>query len=52
MLTKRIGAYKLSVLVSPHLVAYRDARLRSVYAQTVIHELNLLNRVLTLVTRE
>lgn len=51
-LTKRIGAYKLSVLVSPHLVAYRDARLRSVSAQTVIHELNLLNRVLTLATRE
>lgn len=51
-LTKRIGAYKLSVLVSPHLVAYRDARLRSVSAQTVIHELNLLTRVLTLATRE
>ena len=51
-LTKRIGAYKLSVLVSPHLVAYRDARLRVVSAQTVIHELNLLNRVLTLATRE
>lgn len=51
-LTKRIGAYKLSILVSPHLVAYRDARLRSVSAQTVIHELNLLNRVLTLATRE
>ncbi len=51
-LNKRIGAYKLSVLVPMHLAAYRDARLRTVSAQTVIHELNLLNRVLTLATRE
>ena len=35
-----------------HLAAYRDARLQTVSAQTYIHELNLLNRVLTRATRE
>ncbi|WP_186098146.1 site-specific integrase [Burkholderia gladioli] len=51
-LKKQLGAYKLTVLTSPHLVGYRDARLKEVSPQTVIHELNLLNRALTLATRE
>lgn len=51
-LTKQLGAYKLTALTSTHLVGYRDARLAVVSPQTVIHELNLLNRALTLATRE
>ncbi|WP_239483378.1 site-specific integrase [Burkholderia sp. MS455] len=50
--TKQLGAYKLTALTSSHLVGYRDARLKEVSPQTVIHELNLLNRALTLATRE
>ncbi|KVD50613.1 site-specific integrase [Burkholderia ubonensis] len=51
-LKKQLGAYKLTTLTSSHLVGYRDARLKEVSPQTVIHELNLLNRALTLATRE
>ncbi|MCO8591151.1 site-specific integrase [Burkholderia multivorans] len=51
-LKKQLGDYKLTALTSSHLVAYRDARLKEVSPQTVIHELNLLNRALTLATRE
>ena len=51
-LKNHLGAYKLTALTSTHLVAYRDARLNDVSPQTVVHELNLLNRVLTLATRE
>ncbi|OJA76080.1 integrase [Burkholderia ubonensis] len=51
-LKKQLGAYKLTALTSSHLVGYRDARLKDVSPQTVIHELNLLNRALTLATRE
>jgi hypothetical protein len=51
-LKKQLGAYKLTALTSSHLVGYRDARLKEVSPQTVIHELNLLNRALTLATRE
>ncbi|MCP3713564.1 hypothetical protein M3I54_43205 [Paraburkholderia sp. CNPSo 3274] len=47
-----LGPYKLTALTSPVLVAYRDRRLKSISPQTVIHELNLLNRVLTLATKE
>lgn len=50
--TKRLGAYKLTALTSTNLVSYQDARLKEVSPQTVIHELNLLNRALTLATRE
>ncbi|CAJ8110187.1 site-specific integrase [Burkholderia pseudomallei] len=50
--TKQLGAYKLTALTSSHLVGYRDARLKEVSPQTVIHELNLLIRALTLATRE
>ncbi|RQS67230.1 site-specific integrase [Burkholderia sp. Bp8963] len=51
-LKRQLGAYKLTALTSSHLVGYRDARLKEVSSQTVIHELNLLNRALTLATRE
>lgn len=51
-LNGQLGAYKLTALTSYHLVSYRDARLKEVSPQTVIHELNLLNRALTLATRE
>lgn len=51
-LRKHLGPYKLTVLTSPLLVAYRDKRLKSVSPATVVHELNMLNRVLTLATRE
>lgn len=47
-----VGPYKLTALTSPVLVAYRDKRLQSASPQTVVHELNLLNRVLTLATKE
>ncbi|OMW08633.1 integrase [Burkholderia pseudomallei] len=51
-LKKQLGAYKLTALTASHLVDYRDARLKEVSPQTVVHELNLLNRVLTLAIRE
>ncbi|MBR8333075.1 site-specific integrase [Burkholderia ambifaria] len=51
-LKKQLGAYKLTALTASHLVGYRDARLKEVSPQTVVHELNLVNRVLTLATRE
>lgn len=47
-----LGPYKLTALTSPVLVEYRDRRLKSISPQTVIHELNLLNRVLTVATKE
>lgn len=51
-LRAHLGPYKLAVLTSPLLAAYRDNRLRLVSPATVVHELNMLNRVLTLATRE
>lgn len=51
-LRTHLGLYKLTVLTSPRLAAYRDKRLKSVSPATVVHELNMLNRVLTLATRE
>jgi integrase len=51
-LRRLLGPYKLSALTSPVLVDFRDKRLGRVSPQTVTHELNLLNRVLTLATRE
>ncbi len=35
---KQLGAYKLTALSSTHLVGYRNARLKEVSPQTVIHE--------------
>jgi len=37
-------------LTSPQIAAYRDKRLKIVGPQTVIHEINMLNRVLKAVT--
>jgi integrase len=51
-LGRALGPYKLTALTSPVLAGYRDKRLRSVSPATVVHELGLLNRVLTLATRE
>ncbi|WP_394144671.1 site-specific integrase [Burkholderia multivorans] len=51
-LRRILGPYKLTALTSLVLVEYRDRRLKSVAPATVVHELNLLNRVLTLATRE
>lgn len=47
-----LGRYKLTAVTSPVLVEYRDRRLKSVSPATVVHELGMLNRVLTLATRE
>lgn len=44
------GAYKLASLTSTQVAMYRDARLEVVGPQSVIHEVNLLNRVLKAAT--
>ena len=49
---KRLGAYKLSALTPQLLAEYRDEKLRTLNPQTVIHHLALINRTLTLATRE
>ncbi|URV26179.1 tyrosine-type recombinase/integrase [Burkholderia gladioli] len=51
-LKKKLGDYSLTNLAPSHLATYRDGRLKAVGPQTVVHELNLLNRALTLATRE
>jgi len=45
-LKSRLGSYKLAALSSTAVAGYRDARLQEVSAQTVKHELGLLNRAL------
>ena len=50
--TKRLGAYKLTALTPKLLAEYRDEKLRTLNPQTVIHHLALINRTLTLATRE
>ncbi|WP_199031673.1 site-specific integrase [Ralstonia sp. ASV6] len=49
---KRLGAYKLTALTPQLLAEYRDEKLRTLNPQTVIHHLALINRTLTLATRE
>lgn len=49
---KRLGAYKLTALTPQLLAEYRDEKLRTLSPQTVIHHLALINRALTLATRE
>lgn len=44
------GAYKLASLTSTQVAKFRDARLEVVGPQSVIHEVNLLNRVLKAAT--
>lgn len=43
---ERLGRLSLATITSTTLSQFRDTRLREVSRQTVIHELNLINRVL------
>lgn len=45
-LAEAFGAYRLASLTSTQIAKFRDERLKVVGAQSVIHEINLLNRVL------
>ncbi len=45
-LLKYFGSYKLAALTSTLIAQFRDERLASVGPQSVIHEINLLNRAL------
>jgi integrase len=45
-LTDAFGDYRLASLTSSQIAQFRDRRLKVVGPQSVIHELNLLNRVL------
>lgn len=51
-LRKYFGAYAVTSITSAQLAEYRNARLQVRSAQTVVHELNMLNRVLKLATTE
>ncbi|MGZ5199712.1 MAG: site-specific integrase [Telluria sp.] len=46
------GAYRLASLSSAQIAHFRDQRLKVVGPQTVVHELNLLNRVLKAATMD
>lgn len=45
-LTEAFGVYRLASLTSTQIATFRDRRLKVVSAQSVIHEISLLNRVL------
>lgn len=45
-LTEAFGDYRLASLTSTQIATFRDRRLKVVSAQSVIHEISLLNRVL------
>lgn len=45
-LTERLGGIHLAALTSAKIASFRDSRLKEVSAQSVIHEINLLNRIL------
>lgn len=51
-INKLLGPYKLTALTPRLLAEYRDEKLRTLGPQTVIHHLALINRALTLATRE
>jgi integrase len=51
-LNTHFGVYKLASITSTAVSKYRDARLKSVGPQSVIHEINLLNRVLKAATMD
>lgn len=51
-LRTHLGRFTLRTLSSQHLAQYRDQRLEVASDMTVIHELNLLHRVLVLATSE
>jgi len=46
LLKNQLGHLSLAALRSSHIAAYRDQRMKEVSAQSVKHELGLLNRVL------
>ena len=50
LLTKEFGEYRLASLTSSQIAKFRDQRLKVVAPQTVIHEINMLNRVLKAAT--
>lgn len=50
LLIEEFGDYRLASLTSTQIAKYRDQRLKVVSPQTVIHEINLLNRVLKAAT--
>lgn len=45
-LKARLGTLKLAAITSAAVASFRDSRLKEVGEQSVIHELNLLNRIL------
>lgn len=45
-LKARLGTLKLAAITSATVASFRDSRLKEVGEQSVIHELNLLNRIL------
>lgn len=51
-LTEAFGDYRLASLNSTQVARFRDQRLKVVGPQSVIHEINLLNRVLKTATME
>lgn len=51
-LTEAFGDYRLASLSSTQVARFRDQRLKVVGPQSVIHELNLLNRVLKTATMD
>ncbi|MGG7605414.1 tyrosine-type recombinase/integrase [Massilia sp. BKSP1R2A-1] len=51
-LLEAFGPYRLASLTSSQVAQFRDRRLQVVGAQSVIHEINLLNRVLKTATME
>lgn len=52
LLMAEFGAYRLASLTSTQVAKYRDTRLKVVGPQSVIHEINLLNRVLKAATMD
>ena len=51
-LLETFGDYRLASLTSAHVAKFRDSRLQIVGPQSVIHEINLLNRVLKSATMD
>lgn len=51
-LETHFGVYKLAGITSTAVAKFRDERLKSVGPQSVIHEINLLNRVLKAATMD
>lgn len=51
-LRSHLGRFSLSRVSQPHLAQYRDQRLEVASSMTVIHELNLLHRIMRLAVTE